>query len=82
MHTGPYSKIPGTPAGAEIAVSSSGRVDEAKPWYRSLWILFLPVGVIVCLTVFPFLLVGVGWIALAGMLIWLVYRTWYPSRGG
>lgn len=53
MHTGPYSKIPGTPAGSEIAASSSGRVDEAKPWYRSLWILFLPVGVIVCLTVFP-----------------------------
>lgn len=82
MHWGPYQKIPGTRAGSEIGMSSSsGEVDAAKPWYRSLWILFLPVGVVACLTIFPFLLFGVGWLVLAGMLIFLIYRTWRPLSG-
>ena len=82
MHWGPYQKIPGTPAGSEIGISSSGKVDRAKPWYRALWILFLPVGVIATHTLFPILLFGIGWIALSGMLIWLIYRTWRPSSDG
>ena len=82
MHWGPYQKIPGTPAGSEIGISTSGKVDEAKPWYRSRWILFLPVGIVACFTLFPFLLVGGGWIVLPGMLIWLIYRTWRPLNGG
>ena len=80
VHWGPYQKIPRTPAGSEVDLSaSSGRVERVKPWYRSLWIVFLPVGVAACLTVFPILLMGVGWLVLAGLLVFLIYRTWKPA---
>ena len=82
MAWGPYQRIPGTPAGSEIDMSASGRVEQAKPWYRSRWILFLPVGVIACYTLFPFLLLGGGFAALSVMLVWLIYRTWRPESGG
>lgn len=36
---------------------------------------------VACFALFPFLLLGGGWIAIAGMLIWLVYRTWRPDGG-
>jgi len=78
MHRGPYSKIPGTPAGSEIDLSSSGRVVTSPPWYRSKWMLFLPVGIVAWLIFWPLLLQGGTWVLVCALLVWLIYRTWRP----
>ena len=78
MARGPYSRVPGTPPGAEVSISASGRVTLGKPWYRSRWILFLPAGVLACYLFFPFLFHGGVFFLLPLVLGWLIYRTWRP----
>jgi hypothetical protein len=76
VHWGRYQKIPKVPGGPEISVSTSGEVNESRPWPLRKWIAILPVGAVVAVVVFPFLFTWLFWAALGGLLIVLTYRTW------
>ena len=77
VHWGRYQKIPKVPGGPEISVSTSGEVNESRPWPLRKWIAILPVGAVVAVLVFPLLLyTWVFWAALGGVLIALTFRTW------
>ena len=76
VHWGCYRKIPKVPGGPEISVSTSGEVEETRPWPLVKWMAILAVGAVVAVLVFPFLFTWILWVALGGPLIGLAYRTW------
>jgi hypothetical protein len=76
VHWGRYQKIPRVPGGPEIGLSTSGEVQESRPWSLWKWIAILTVGTVAAVTVFPSLFLGAFWIGLGALLVVLIYRTW------
>jgi hypothetical protein len=75
-HWGRYQKIPKVPGGPQISVSTSGRVDESRPWSLWKWIGALGVGTLVAAFVFPALFTWLFWAGLGVLLMVLTYRQW------
>lgn len=76
VHWGRYQKIPKVPGGPELGFSTSGEVEESRPWPFWKWIAMLAVGAIAAVVVFPFLFTWPFWATLGAFLIVLTYRTW------
>jgi hypothetical protein len=76
VHWGRYQKIPKVPGGPELGVSSSGEVQESRPWSLWKWLGILTVGGVAAVLLFPFLFTWLFWLALGGFLAVLTYRTW------
>jgi hypothetical protein len=76
VHWGRYQKIPKVPGGPEIGISTSGEVEESRPWSLWKWIAILAVGTVAAVFVFPSLFFGVFWVDLGVFPIALTYGTW------
>jgi hypothetical protein len=76
VHWGRYQKIPKVPGGPELTLSTSGEVNESRPWSLAKWIVILSVGTVVAVLVFPSLFTWLFWAGLGAFLIVLTYRTW------
>lgn len=59
-----------------MGVSSSGELHESRPWSLVKWLMLLPLGIAATLFFWPFLLVGPMWLALAALLLGLIWKTW------
>jgi hypothetical protein len=76
VHWGRYQKIPKVPGGPELSFSTSGEVEESRPWSLWKWIGILAIGAVVGVLVFPLVFSWLFWFALGALLIVLTYRTW------
>jgi hypothetical protein len=76
VHWGRYQKIPKVPGGPEIGLSTSGTIEESRPWSLWKWGAILVVGGIAAVAISPSLFTGLFWLALGGLLAVLTYRTW------
>ena len=72
------SEMPSLPPSPEVDISASGRARFASRWAAWRWLVYIPLGIAGIVLFYPILWGPVGFLALAAVLAWLIYRTWHP----